>query len=651
MLDLFLAVRDFSLNLHWPTAIFMFFILPLGIFLGKTILQYLKEWGSYFVEGILYWLTRIFKHSVAGTLTLKRYCRLQLSGQSQFLHVPSTKDVKLNIDNVFINLTLEHKSTEEANYNHKTLLSLSNRIRVIGDPGSGKSSLIKRLFRDACRAGIRHPSKRRLPIIFELKSLSVPESIDEDELGKWFYEELKNQIEKTRVYKMRECLDSYGETSGLLLLLDGLDEVSTNHYPRIESAIKGLSEKLHRMSSQNAIVLTMRSQFHQEVKESFRESFGQALFIKPFSPTDIYEFLTRWPFGEKTEKNVSRIFKDLIDRPTLRDICSNPLVLSMYVAEDQFKGNLIAPDTRTEFYAKITSELIIRRRLHQTGTVSGRITLRQQREKILGTIAYTHLINSDQATNLLDWRKAVRVIEEIMKLGPGAGEENFREIAKETGLIVEERPGETFRFIHLTFCEYLGAFEAVQGQENGWSKLIQVHSDFQKHPQHQFRSRLSEVIPFACGLLPRVQRPKAMAEISELNNNLLLERCFLETKLYDHPSWQALTRSETQRLLETPEDQWDSLWLQELHLFSVVAKDARQCSMHDQTIMQVNINEFFQNLVRVQQKSLSVVLAAQATQDAVAVFQIAEQCNIDLPSKFPEIIISNSDQPPFFLTY
>src|SRR5207302_598992 len=106
---------------------------------------------------------------------------------------------------------------------------------------------------------------------------------------------------------------------------------------------------------------------YQQIKDDFRDSIGQAVFVRPFKPTDIFEFLFRWPFKNNKEDVVAQIYKDLTDRPTLREMCSNPLVLAMYVAEYESSAAPLTPESRTEFYKRVTEELLIKRRLQQTG--------------------------------------------------------------------------------------------------------------------------------------------------------------------------------------------------------------------------------------------------------------------------------------------
>src|SRR5690349_14956595 len=83
-------------------------------------------------------------------------------------------------------------------------------------------------------------------------------------LGQWLLSQIRTTVTKVAVYKIGECFDAYCQGTGLLLLLDGLDEVSKPQYPRVSRAIQALSDDLARESKDNAIVLTMRTQFYQQ---------------------------------------------------------------------------------------------------------------------------------------------------------------------------------------------------------------------------------------------------------------------------------------------------------------------------------------------------------------------------------------------------
>ena len=632
------------------TALVTALILPLLYLLRMMILSHLKQWLQYLVEGVMYWISRSIKKSVAAALTLKQYSRLRLADEKyRYLIVPSTINLNLDIERVFVPLTIENPSTPKTSYDHNDLLTVGTRIRVLGDPGSGKSSLIKKIFRDACRKCRSSPRTSRLPVLLELKNLPAPPRSGV-ESGSWMYNYLKGETSKCAVYKMEDCFDNYASTTGLLVLLDGLDEVSTSDYAYIKKAINALSEDLSNRSPNNNVILTMRTQFHQQTRQDFPTHFPHVTLLRSFSPKDIYEFLARWPFEKHPKKNITRIYKELTDRLSLRELCGNPLILAMYVAADQKTGHVAPPDSRTEFYRKVTEELIIKRRLHQRGPTVAPTKLREQRERILGRLAYEHLTEGVEAINLLRWSEGLKVVCQILGCSPGEAEGHLRELAKETGLIGEEQPQETFRFIHLSLCEFLAALEAIQAREDGWNRLVATHQEFKCRKASHVKSRLVEVLPFACGLLPRVDRFQALLDVQALNDTDLLARCFLETKSYEHTIWAEFISSAANSLLQEPEKNWNEQWLRRLHLFNVVAADANLCSVHmaSNKAVKVDLETFYKSLIVKQKESLSVLLGAYASRDAAAAFRLAELSKLDLAENFPEIVISNCDQPPFF---
>src|SRR6185312_12917384 len=102
--------------------------------------------------------------------------------------------------------------------------------------------------------------------------------------------------------------NSWVTSAGLLVMLDGLDEVAGEQYSLIVRALRGLSDKLTRLSPRNTIVVTMRVQFHQQIYRDLVEDYPQTLYVRPFLPNEIYTFLTRWPFKSGIDKNVNRIY-------------------------------------------------------------------------------------------------------------------------------------------------------------------------------------------------------------------------------------------------------------------------------------------------------------------------------------------------------
>ncbi|HXO27161.1 MAG TPA: NACHT domain-containing protein [Thermoanaerobaculia bacterium] len=602
----------------------------------------------FLIDGVIYSVSLVLKQKLATTLTLRRYCRLQLA-RFEYLSIPASIETKVPLDSIFVTLHLESQDPGRTSATQTNLLQVHRRLIVIGEPGSGKSSLVKWLFRTTCQTS-GTSSRPQLPVLVELKDLAPPTNVRDSQLGDWLYRHLRNDAARTKVYEIAACFDIFAATTGLLILLDGLDEVSAKQYPRIERAISELVRDLTARGEHNSIILTMRAQFYQQVGVAYREAFGSTMRLARFSPTDIYEFLGRWPFPSQPEEHQTRLYKDLSDRPTLRDMCRNPLILSMYVAEAQRSGTSLAPETRTEFYSRVADELLIKRRVVQGRGPAGAIAkLREQRQLILGRIALEHLLDSGQPANLLSWSRAVQVVNEVIGTPYLKSEILLRELAKETGIIEEERVGETFRFIHLTLCEFFAALEATDGHATGWSELLNAHRAFRDGGDAQLGTRLVEVIPFASGLLKRHDRDTAFRDLVRLEDRALSARCFLETKYYEHPSWQAFVRLEEQELISTPKDNWDEEWLQRLYRFNVVISDATRSAEHMPTIAKpLALEKFFERLVGTQRSGLGGILETYAAQDAPVAFRLAEVVGIDLAREFPQIAVASCDQEPFY---
>jgi hypothetical protein len=628
------------------SSLFTLIVVPFLLYLFAIVKKPVLSGVKYLTLGFTYHISIILSKTVTASLSLRHYTNIQLAGPSKYLFVPALRDVHLETDKIFVPLVLERAGVQTG-YDHTNFLNAGNRIVIIGDPGSGKSSIARRVFRDECRNAQASPRKSRFPVLLELRNIPFPTTTSASKLGDWLFEYIRNQVMKSETYDLGSCFDAYVKTVGLLLILDGLDEISTRYYAKSTDAINQCAERLQQLSPNNVVIITMRIQFFRQVRSTFSNTFPIVFYIKRFTPTDIYEFLWRWDFDPVTKiREVTRIYTDLTDRPTLREMCSNPLILSMYVAQDQASGHPIAPENRTDFYSRVVEELVIRRRAVQIGPVQGQTVIREQRQQILGRIAFEHLIRADEPANLLDWRRGVEATSQVTGLPFEGAEKHLRQLSIDTGLITEEREGEVFRFIHLTFCEYFCAFEAVQARPDGWKQLISAHRCFSTDPS--LRTRLGEVLPFACALMARHLRSQAITDVVEYADQRILALALLETKAYDHEVWPRFSQAYAKRLLERGGHELGPDWLREVHLYMVVCSDAETASNSLRGLTDLHhLQDFFDILRKRDDGTIFRLIDSYAEQDAAAAFRVSELCQIDMLSQLPQVIIKHCDQPPF----
>jgi hypothetical protein len=387
--------------LNWRYALVDMGLLALFWYLLRRLRRFVVRHGTKIINGAFWAADRVATRSISAQLSMRRYCHVQLEDEAgRSVQVPGRKGETLDVDEVFVPLTLE-LGGQDKNFSSSDILEVGNRLIIAGDPGSGKSTLMKRLHRDACNDTSRAPREGKLPIRLELKTLVPPNPLESDsDAGDWLFEELRAAVQQVEGFDMAQLFDSWATDAGLLILLDGLDEVGSERYVRIAAALRGISRKLAALSSRNAVIVTMRIQFFQQTRTHLTDQYVNTLYVRPFFPNEIYLFLKRWPFkpGDR-ERHISSIYAELADRPTLREMCGNPLVLAMYVESflESTLGEL--PNTRTEFYERVVDELLVIRRNRQDVVNRATSARRKQREAILGRLAFDNLTDPEQPAN------------------------------------------------------------------------------------------------------------------------------------------------------------------------------------------------------------------------------------------------------------
>jgi hypothetical protein len=598
--------------------------------LGRFLYSRFKKSGSrevepfarYVTQGIKYYLGRYLRHQLAAEFTLRQYARLQLRTVAREMFVPASVPVHLEVDRAFIPLLLRDSLQEQLEYT-ELLDRAGRRLIILGEPGSGKTSLFKRLFRDACRRAATSPRKAPLPLLYELRNLAERGTEKGELTGERLLDILLSPLLESAVYGASRGAEDLGFGAGFLILLDGLDEVSGTLSASVVSAILDMCQSLGRTSPKSTVLLSSRNQyFFARNSRELQEEFD-VLSVRPFTLGDIYSFLARWPFKVRARQNVTRIFSRLRQLPSLTEMCTNPLALSMFVARDQQTEGTDLPETRSRFYESLLDELIVNRRSRGEGLPAGRQRLRDARRAVLGRVCLEHLLCRDEAPNSIPRSRFIIAIESENY----GGKDVYRaldDLASDTGLFIEERRGETERFMHLTFCEFLAAVEVVETGEAGWERVFSLLGGTDRF----WESRLAEVAAFACGLAGRSLRQIILRDLAGIDAPRVMLKAVIEAQVYDDTVAVRAIDSECSRLARQKPGKWDAEWFSRLRMIVGILRDAHAGRSRDISRSQAaGLPTSSDFLMRLMEKydAKELLLETLARQDAEAAISIASE--------------------------
>lgn len=461
------------------------------------------------------------------------------------LTVPG-RGVELPIDRCFIPLELRAGQMSEGTQ----LLMKSGTVLLLGDPGTGKSALLSRLIRSLCQSTREDRESARLPVYAPLQQLVsyLPEASNKDLLPEqalrildsWFND---FQLKSLGLYDPSNMLASFAQNrkSGIVILLDELDEIRASDLPRVEKFILALTQYVSAALGANLVVIATRRQALDFTPRLLTGDIADLVTVelKPFSQTAIYSFLRRWPY--KTDRQsvheARRIFAQLRLNSTLLDTCSNPLALALYVDHDlrlrdsgQSNG-VPLPETRAAFFTDIIDYLMIRRRHDKLGMALPNRPYRQSRTNFFISVVDDH-IRSREPFNYISEDKLLKHIADLAR-NDQTPETALSELAKDTGIIARGQDG-SWHFIHRSFLDYFLACSIATVSKS--RDLAQVLRHLDDAPL-----RYLEGFYLACGLMASRSWPYLNTVLRDLGHNTFVGRYYpramLEAQAYFQPGF------------------------------------------------------------------------------------------------------------------
>jgi predicted MPP superfamily phosphohydrolase len=345
------------------------------------------------------------------------------------------------------------------------LLTDGGRVVVLGDPGSGKTTLCRFaavvLAGEATVEGI-DIGKDVLPLFLPFREY-VLERREKPELG--LVEFLTAQASgHLQVPVSRTFLEEALDDGRAVLLLDGLDEVGS---ATEREKMRGSVEAFCRLYPKVASLVTSRVAGYDDapLPRYARGGFVH-LVLAPFSDEDLKTFVSHWYGVQDPENPVvrERGIADLLAAfdasPPVQELARNPMLATLIALVHRYEAHL--PGERAALY-DICVKTMLETWPEDRRTTFKEIDGRLQRS-YLETLAYRMQCSRTKGQREVTIKRdaLVKTLEGIVyeRKGPSASadfvERWVRFLEHGSGLLVEQRPG-VFAFFHLSLMEYLAA--------------------------------------------------------------------------------------------------------------------------------------------------------------------------------------------------
>jgi len=305
-----------------------------------------------------------------------------------------------------------------------SLLRRENRAVLLGEPGSGKTTCLKRL---ALESAGSYAEKRVL-------SLFVPLSRYCGKKDLWPLMARCTMVERNRSLS-KEQLEWLAQNNRLQLLLDALNECPIAYGMECVEEIRELLNRFPGMS----VVLTSRVTTYKSVLEL------PVFLIRPMSRDQQMRFLLA--HFDNDEQRASDILDQFTQRSKEERLVANPLILRLVV--ESVRGGRTLPHGRTALYSQFVDRWYERESIKAKNSGGALSWSREQTVSALSLLAFEGRRGGNRCLPVLD---AEEILQRELQNPRG-----FLEQMGQGLLLSYDTEDNSVSFIHETFQEYLSA--------------------------------------------------------------------------------------------------------------------------------------------------------------------------------------------------
>ena len=407
-------------------------------------------------------------------------------------------DVDINEDNFYSEGNDSKISVEEA------LQEVGHAV-IIGEAGTGKTTLLQWLAVNSATKNLQEYIPYlgdTIPFIVELRRYTG-KTLTIDFFIKQIVPDIYSRIPDKWIHNMLE-------SGNVLLLIDGLDEISTKRRNEVLDWIEELNYEynLH-------IIVTSRPGA-KEWKCLMNEMLFKHLSLASMSIERTNMFVKHWHkaiLQDRYDADIiemlsNKLFNKIQNNISILKLSSNPLLCAMLCAL-HFERNMQLPSDRSELYEACCAMLLERRDAEREIELDINIEMSyKQKRVILNDLAYWMLRNGETSVTIEEAINHIKLKLQNMneKLNDLDSKKVLNMFIERSGIIREPNHG-IIDFVHRTFQEYMAANAA--SIEGDWGVLKSHACDDLWH----------ETIILAAGFANNKQADKLIEDLLKLGEN------------------------------------------------------------------------------------------------------------------------------------
>ncbi len=401
---------------------------------------------------------------------------------------------EITLDAIYVDLDMEMAGqvddAEESNRPSRPALGAvieAQRLVILGDPGSGKTTLIN--FLTLCLAGeqlypdlgflnrlnlrpamghrqsaIQWPHGNLLPVRVSLREFAqdLPKHAERATAG-MLWEHIKNELAAHGLTKYAPHLEKALRQGKCLVMLDGLDEVpETTHRALVRDAVQAFADA----NGKSRFLVTCRVLSYNN-KDWKLANFPSAK-LAPLSPTHIEAFIMAWydalaRLGYITSRQARTKTHQLQNAAAdLMDLAQNPMLLTVMAVVHAFHGEL--PRERARLFEECATLLLWRwQKSKYTESIIDALETREERlYNGLCEVAYrAHELQGgeEKGSANISQAEVLEVLQHYLDDSWGKAQKFCEYVEERAGLLVGKGHGKDnkrkFAFPHRSFQEFL----------------------------------------------------------------------------------------------------------------------------------------------------------------------------------------------------